>query len=173
MSRICDMCDQACTSNNYLSLTAWWGKHLDRVVTRRKKRSRMMEDVEVWEPKALSDEEGLKADICRQCAEQKLAKSISFHPKITRMNLYEDYQREHPNTSAFECLRKTIPMGIKSITCDICHTDCFSKHLLVSSNWQNLDNKTVEAHICEFCVNNHLSPQIKFQISPNCELVTH
>ncbi len=172
MSRICDMCGQACIDKNYLSLTAWWGKHLDRVEKRRKKKSRTMEDVEVWETKALSDEEGLKADICRQCAEEKLAKSIRFHPRITRMDRYNDYQREHPNTLPIECLRKTIPMGIKSITCDICHTDCFSKHLLASSNWQNLESKTVAAHVCESCVKVHLSPQIKFQVSTNYELVT-
>ena len=49
----------------------------------------------------------------------------------------------------------------------ICHTDCFLKYLLASSNWQNLESKTVEAHVCESCVKSNLSTQINFQVSTN------
>lgn len=167
MSRQCDLCGQACTFDNYLSLSARWGKHFERVDTIKKKRSRIEQQVQVFEPKHLSDEEELVADICRECVLNRLSKSIRFNPKITRMTLLEDYQKAHPTEHPLECMRKTAKVIINTITCDICQKDCFSKHLLCLSKWIGDDRKKLEAHLCEVCVNNYLSPQIKFQILKN------
>jgi hypothetical protein len=146
MSRLCDLCGQACKLNNYLSLSAWWTKHFERVDTIKKKSSRVEEEVEVFEPKLLSGEERLTADICRECVENRLAKSIRFHPRITRMTILEDCQKENPNKHPLECMRKTAKVIIEAITCDICHKDCFSKHLLCQSEWMELSHKKWEAH---------------------------
>jgi len=100
----------------------------------------------------------VKADICRQCAEEHLMSLIRFYPtaEYRQRQQLEERRQKYPDEAPLKSLRMTVPAGLEDVACDICETPCFDKHLNLRPRWLDANGIPIEAVVCELCTATYL-----------------
>ncbi|MCU0532394.1 MAG: hypothetical protein MUD14_00580 [Hydrococcus sp. Prado102] len=147
--RYCDCCGRSIKDNNFLKASGWWGKKDEQ------RQNRLGQPV--YSTKWLDDVEELQADICRNCFETRFSTLNALTVKITREELIRQRQEKYTNESMFRTLMKTVPGGIKSVTCEICGADCWENHLQLETAWITERGQTLEAQVCPGCFRSRFS----------------
>jgi hypothetical protein len=156
MSRavICDVCSKVCQDESYFSLSGWQGKGVHYPAKKRKD--------EAWAIEQRQDIDGLAADICSDCLEQRL-NIVSLNRVKTRETLRKEIQAQNPHMSPLALLRQVVGISSTSVVCDRCQSECMDKHLLIKSGWITEQGEELMAELCEPCVRADLMGVVQFQ----------
>lgn len=115
-----------------------------------------------WMIDRIAVEAGLQADVCRNCLESQL-NFVSLRSEETRDSRLQQLKQEQPDASPLNLLRQASRPLVGGVECDCCQTECLEKHLQIQSAWLENETITLNAEVCEACVNARFTPLVRFE----------